>query len=79
MKRQFLSLEKAIQLEEVGGILGQLEPQDDLIFVIGTSEKEEDENIPYTKLLQELIILNKRRREILEQFSSSSELITPKQ
>lgn len=68
MKRQFLTLQKANKLERSTEFLSNIEAVDDIEFVIGESEREEDENSEFTEMLQELCELNKKRRKILEQF-----------
>ena len=69
MKRQFLTLEKAIQLEDAGGILSKIEEVDGIEFVIGSSEKDGDQNVEQTQMLRSLCRLNKERRDFRKNFT----------
>lgn len=69
MTRQFISLDKAIRLEQSIGFLSNFtidNTNKDIEYVIGNSLEDVDEK--YTKLFQKLIKINTQRQKLLNKF-----------
>lgn len=71
MKIKYISLEKAVMLQESISWLENLEKSNSEIYVVG--ENLDNIDIKFTHLLHELIILNKRRDEIIDLFRNEVE------
>ena len=69
MKTEYLTLERAIKLEEsIGWLSNYKGNEDDILHQIGKSNKIEDMDVYYTKQLKRLGELNKERENILNTF-----------
>lgn len=70
MKIEYLTLERAKELENLIGYLSNYKGSDDteIMHQIGTSNKIEDMDVYYTKQLKKLGELNRERENILQLF-----------
>ena len=71
MERRSISLSKAIRLEDSTEFLSNLLPQNYEMFITNNNNVE---LIEETKLLNELALLNKKRKEILDLLVKQNEI-----